>query len=344
MPSAMMGLDGLDPVRLFAPLHNEARIGIAVSGGADSLALMLLVARWRDVAPDALSAIVYSVDHGLRAEAADEVAMVRREADRLGLPSRGLRWVGDKPTSGLQAAARMARYRLIADAMATDGASVCLTAHHRRDQAETVLMRLAHGSGVEGLAGMAAWSEVEGCRLFRPLLNVDPAALRRLVVEARLVPAEDPSNIDTSYERVRWRQALPVLAELGLDDARLSTFAIRMAELDALVESALETAWPRVVTGAESGLHLRLDRRALLELPHPVGVRLLARALVQVGGGGKPHALGQVERLLARVGAEPALKRTSLHACLIESNGFHVDIVSEPGRQRLVESAPDDLA
>lgn len=344
MPSIVMETDGLDPVRLFASVQNEPHIGIAVSGGADSLALMLLVARWRDAVPDAPPATVYSVDHGLRPEAADEVAMVEREAGRLGLPSRGLRWTDDKPGSGLQAAARIARYRLIAAAMAIDGASVCLTAHHRRDQAETVLMRLAHGSGVEGLAGMAAWSEVEGCRLFRPLLSVDPSALSRLVAAARLVPAEDPSNSDTSYERVRWRQTLPVLAKLGLDDARLSTFATRMAELDALVETALETAWPRVVTGVESGLHLRLDRRALLELPHPVGVRLLARALVQVGGGGKPHALGQVERLHARIGAEPALKRTSLHGCLIESNGFHVDILSEPGRQRLVESAPDDLA
>jgi tRNA(Ile)-lysidine synthase len=344
MPGVVADPGWLDPVRRLAPLVGQSGIGVAVSGGADSLGLMLLVARWRALVPNALPVVVYSVDHGLRPEAADEVAMVLREAHRLGLPARGLRWDGPKPASGLQAAARATRYRLLAAAMSADGLSACVTAHHLRDQAETVLMRLAHGSGVEGLAGMAAWSEVEGCRLFRPLLDAEPDALRRLVRDAGLTPVDDPSNADTSYERVRWRQVLPRLAELGLDAARLGVFATRMAELDALVEAALETAWLRVVTGAESGRHLRLDRRALLELPHPVGVRLLSRALVQVGGGSKPHALGQVERLYARIGAEPALKRTSLHACLIESNGFHVDILSEPGRQRAVEDVPEDFA
>lgn len=344
MPRVVNGPGGLDPAGLLAPLIGRSGIGVAVSGGADSLALMLLVARWRDAEPEAPQAMVYSVDHGLRPEAADEVAMVLREAAKLGLPARGLRWNGDKPPAGIQAAARAARYRLIGAAMSADGCDVCVTAHHLRDQAETVLMRLAHGSGVEGLSGMAQWSEVEGCRLFRPLLGIAPDSLSELVRAAGLLPAEDPSNADTSYERVRWRQALPQLAELGLDAVRLGTFASRMAELDALVETALDSAWPQVVVETGAAGQLRLDRRALLALPRPVGVRLLSRALVLVGGGGKPHALGQVERLHAHIAAEPALKRTSLHACLIESNGFHVEICSEPGRRRHAEPSPDDLA
>ena len=145
----------IDPAILFAPLGGAKSLGLAVSGGADSLALMLLAARWRDADPDAPTLYVYSVDHGLRPEAAAEVAFVLAEAARLGLPARALRWDGPKPATGLSEAARSARYRLIGEAMQRDGASILVTAHHLDDQAETVLMRLAHGSGLAGLRGMA---------------------------------------------------------------------------------------------------------------------------------------------------------------------------------------------
>src|SRR5690606_3666746 len=142
-------LNGLDPTQLFAPVANEKTIGLAISGGADSLALMLLHAAWAD--PGKPTAIVYTLDHGLRPEARGEAEMVVREAERLGLQARLISWTGEKPSTGRQEAARAARYRLIGEAMGEDGARVLLTAHHRRDQAETVLMRLAHGSGVSGL-------------------------------------------------------------------------------------------------------------------------------------------------------------------------------------------------
>ena len=210
---------------LFAPVAGEKVVGLAVSGGADSLGLMLLARAWAGSLTPAPQLVVYSVDHGLRPEAQGEVAMVMAAAASLGLRARPLSWSGPKPQSGLQEAARRARYRLIAEAMRLDGASVLLTAHHLEDQAETVLMRLAHGSGVEGLQGMRPMSTVEGVRVFRPLLAVWPEVLRPIVTSSGLVPAEDPSNGDTHYERVRWRQAMPMLAELGLDAEALSLFA-----------------------------------------------------------------------------------------------------------------------
>ena len=118
----------------------------------------------------------------------------------------------------------MARYRLMGAAMAADGVPVLLTAHHRNDQAETVLMRLAHGSGIEGLRGMARWPMSRACWCIGLLLDCDPEDLRAVVDAAGLVPAEDPSNSDAHYERVRWRQALPELAELGLDAETLMRF------------------------------------------------------------------------------------------------------------------------
>jgi tRNA(Ile)-lysidine synthase len=206
---------------LFAPVADKSTLGLAVSGGADSLALMLMAVRWASGRANPPRLIVYSVDHGLRPEAADEVQFVLAEAARLGLPARGLAWREGHPATGLQEAAREARYRLIGAAMAEDGAEVLMTAHHRNDQAETVLMRLAHGSGIEGLKGMEPFSQVVGVPIFRPLLETDPAELAGFVGEARLTPIADPSNTDAAYERVRWRALLPQLAAKGLDSPTL---------------------------------------------------------------------------------------------------------------------------
>ena len=175
----MPGLSGAAALAaLFAPVAGRAVLGLAVSGGGDSLALMLLAARWARALATPPRLIVYTLDHRLRPEAAAEAAFVVETAAGLGLAARALCWPGAKPASGRPAAARAARYRLIGAAMLADGAELLLTAHHRDDQAETVLMRLAHGSGLEGLRGMARFADVEGVPVFRPLLEVAPAELR----------------------------------------------------------------------------------------------------------------------------------------------------------------------
>ena len=327
----MPGVVTFDTDRMFAPLLGRRGIGLAVSGGADSLALMLLVAEWARRHP-APPIFVYSVDHGLRPEAGDEVRMATGEATRLGLAARALRWDGDKPVTGLQAAARAARYRLMAAAMAADGADILLTAHHLNDQAETVLMRLAHGSGIEGLRGMDRLGFAEGCLLFRPLLDVDPAELRAIVERAGLIPADDPSNRDTDYERVRWRQELPQLAALGLDARRLATFGRRMNELDDLVTIDTDTAQVRLLS-LPSASEAALSHADFSVLPRPVAVRLIGRVLGTIGGDRKPHALGALEQLCDRLAPVAALKRTSLHGCLVASDGVTISIRRETGRR-----------
>lgn len=322
--------DVIDSEAIFAPLAEFRRVGLAVSGGPDSLALMLLAAEFaaRHGAHDRF--VVYSVDHGLRPEAAAEVAYVAAAARKLGLVARALRWEGAKPATGIQQAARTARYGLIADAMAADGTEILLTAHHLADQAETVLMRLAHGSGVEGLRGMDYLAELGGLIVVRPLLGIDPADLANLVAASDLLPAQDPSNSDTEYERVRWRQLLPQLAALGLDARRLSCFAGRMRDADqalagmaAMAETELDPA-----TGSSS-----MARAALVRLPRAVAIRVLTNLLDQVGGGRKPHDLAPVEALTDRLRLEPALKRTSLHGCLIGSDGVIITVAREAGRE-----------
>lgn len=221
--------DLIDSGAIFAPLAEFRRIGLAVSGGPDSLALLLLAADFANQHAAHERFVVYSVDHGLRPEAAGEVAYVTEAAHNLGFAARALKWEGAKPAAGIQQAARIARYGLIADAMAADETEILLTAHHLGDQAETVLMRLAHGSGPEGLRGMDYFAEIAGLVVVRPLLGIDPAELAKVVAASDLKPITDPSNSDTDYERVRWRQMLPQLAALGLNARRLSRFANRIS-------------------------------------------------------------------------------------------------------------------
>jgi tRNA(Ile)-lysidine synthase len=314
---------------LLAPVAGAGTVGLAVSGGADSLALMLLMAEWaRQAGRPRL--IVYSVDHGLRPEAAGEVTFVLAEAARLGLTARGLLWEGAKPVAGVQAAARVARYRLICAAMRKDGAELLVTAHHQDDQAETVLMRLAHGSGLEGLRGMERFSVVEGVRVFRPFLEVPRAALAGVVSEAGLAPVADPSNADPHYERTRWRRVLPDLAELGLDGDALAALARRAGEADAAVARWAEAAWETLVRFDAFGA-AQLPSAEFAALPRAVAIKLLARLVAEVGGNRRPHGLGAIERLCAALPADGFAGQT-VGGATIRRRGATLWLTREPGR------------
>ncbi len=265
----------IDSEAIFAPLAEFRRIGLAVSGGPDSLALMLLAAEFagRHAAHDRF--VVYSVDHGLRPEAAGEVAYVADAAQRLGFEARQLKWEGAKPATGVQDAARKARYRLIGGAMSADGAEVLVTAHHIEDQAETVLMRLAHGSGLAGLKGMLPLTMVDGLLIARPLLGVSKAWLAEIVQRSGIVPVNDPSNGDQNYERVRWRAALPAFAELGLDARRLAMFAARAADAHEAVAQAAATT---VANWSKRSIDVvTIESKRLVRLPRAVLVEALSR-------------------------------------------------------------------
>lgn len=331
----MPGHELIDSEAIFSSLGAFKRIGLAVSGGPDSLALLLLAADYARRHQQADRFIVYSVDHGLRPEAADEVSFVLAMAAQYGLMARGLKWEGDKPTTGIQQAARAARYALIGAAMTEDGAEILVTAHHLGDQAETVLMRLAHGSGVEGLRGMDYFAEVGGVMLVRPLLGIEKAQLQRVIAAAGLAPAADPSNNDSAYERVRWRQMLPQLAAMGLDGRRLARFADRMRDADAALDEMAATVVFEhdQVTGVRT-----LPREALQKAPRAVAIRALGNLLQATGGGAKPHDLAPIEVLVDRLRADPALKRTSLHGCLVSSDGTTIVVAPEPGRSGKAQS------
>src|SRR6266852_1602542 len=226
----------LEAKRLFADWRGVPAIVLAVSGGPDSIALMWLAARWRRALARGPRLVAVTIDHGLRPEAAAEAREVKRLARSLDLPHRTLRWSGPKPTTGLPAAARAARYRLLAQAAHAAGATHILTAHTRDDQAETLLMRLLRGSGIAGLAAMARESARDGVVLARPLLNVPKSRLMATLDKAKIAFADDPTNRDTAFTRPRLRALLPLLAAEGGDARGLARLASRLARANAAVE------------------------------------------------------------------------------------------------------------
>jgi tRNA(Ile)-lysidine synthase len=225
---------------LFADFARYKVVGLAVSGGSDSVALMRLTHAWarqrRELGHLAPALVVLTVDHGLRTASADEARAVGRWAAELGLAHEVLVWQGVKPRAGVQEAARVARYDLLtAWASRRDGGAAVALAHHIEDQAETVLMRLARGSGTDGLAAMRHHSCRDGIELLRPLLDLTKADLVAYLEATGASWIEDPSNQSSEFERVRLRAERPSRERMGLSDRALALTARRLARAaDAL--------------------------------------------------------------------------------------------------------------
>lgn len=285
---------------LFAGLAGEPRLLVAVSGGPDSVALLALLADWsREPGRPLLAAA--TVDHGLRAASADEAGAVAALCARLGIAHRILHWEGNKPSSRLQERARAARYALLAQEAERIGGAVLVTAHTRDDQAETLLMRMARGSGPSGLAGMRTRVMRHGMALVRPLLGL-PKARLIATAQARGLPfVSDPSNGDPKFARARWRALMPQLAAEGLDAERLSLLAGRLARLDEAV-SARAKAVAAALLSAEPGAPLlRLNFEALRQEPEEIVLRVVALAIARLDV--EAEGAVRLERLEACVSA-----------------------------------------
>jgi tRNA(Ile)-lysidine synthase len=335
-----------DAKRLFAEWKSAPAVVLAVSGGPDSVALMWLAARWRRGLTRGPRLMAITVDHGLRVEAAREAREVKRLARSLDVPHRTMRWLGDKPKTGLPAAARAARYKLLAQAARSCGATHILTAHTRDDQAETLLMRMLRGSGIAGLAAMARQSEREGVLLARPFLQVSKAQLVATLKKAKIGFAEDPTNRDVNFTRPRLRALMPTLAAEGGDARNLARLAARLARANAAVEVLADGAERFLALKDGAAVSARRDANvfdfeAFAALPEEVQVRLLQRAINRFGHEG-PAELGKVETLLSaleraggakgRVGP-PQLRQTLAGALISLAHG-RIRIEPAPPRRR----------
>lgn len=335
---------------------------LAVSGGVDSMALMHLAA-------DAVRRagrgriLVATVDHALRAESAAEARFVVDAARRIGLEAAILLWQGPKPATGIQAAARLARYGLLGELCRAERAQWLVTAHTLDDQAETFLLRLARGSGVEGLSAMAPVEpfEIAGDRLAltagsadarasssslaicRPFLAVPKSRLVATMRARGLAWIEDPSNDNPAFERVRIRRAMPLLAELGLTSAALARSARRLRSVrEAITEATLRALGDPALVRIDPLGFATIDRRAWLDpevaLPEAVQLRLLSAVVRMVGGAERPLSLASMEdvaRCIAAIwrGEQSASYATTIGHTRIEAGREGVRVVREAGRR-----------
>lgn len=304
------------------------------------MALMHLLALWSASAARP-PVIVATVDHRLRPESAGEAALVAREAASLGWKHRTLCWTGDKPRTGVQEAAREARYRLLVQCAREEGASHLVTAHTLDDQAETILMRMARGSGLAGLAGMRIETDRDGIRHLRPLLGWPKVDLLGLCRAQGWAFVTDPSNEDPRFARVRWRRLMPLLAEEGLTAERLA----RLAERALLAEEALFIKAREALARSRpvrSGEGLRLEALPLAEEPFEIALRMLAEALGQAGFSLEASRLHRLEscteRLRHAIGEGRALRLTLAGALLQLDGSGMLAIRPEPERRRGLRS------
>ena len=267
-------------------------IAAGVSGGADSLALAL---RLRDAGK---KVVALTVNHGLRPEAEQEAQDVAALMQREGIEHHILYWQGEKPTTGVEEAARQARYQLMFDFCRQNGIAVLATGHHRRDQAETFLLRLQRGSGVYGLSGILPVSERQGILIIRPQLNTAPEELRAYLTAKNITWAEDPMNQCEDFVRVKMRRFLPVLAELGIDEKRLADTAATLlntrlflqGEADAFISTQVRW-WHNTVVS--------LSWLKLKNLPTEIALPVLGQLVRQVGQADYPPEATELKRVLA---------------------------------------------
>ena len=269
--------------------QGDGRLGLAVSGGPDSLAMLLMA---HAALPGRIAAA--TVDHGLRAESAEEAAMVARLCAGLGVPHTALP-VALEP-GNLQSEARTARYAALGGWLKGEGLAALATAHHSDDQVETLLLRLNRASGVAGLAGVRARGAVPGSRLplLRPLLGFRRAELAEVVAAAGWQAVDDPSNRDDRFDRARIRKALA--GADWLDVPALAASAAHLADADAALDWAAAREWQDLVTKAPLGLTYRP------QAPRAVALRVITRIVRELDGEGpRGSAVARVfDTLLAR--------------------------------------------
>ncbi len=299
-------------------------LGVAVSGGGDSVALLHLLHNW-----GGRSLAVVTVDHGLRDESREEAEAIAVLARSMGYTHDILTWT-DKPRRGnLQDAARTARRSLMVEWAASRGIAAIALGHTADDQAETFLMRLARGSGVAGLSSMEPVREEDGVQWLRPLLDVRRAALRSYLHGVGAEYVDDPSNEDDNFERVRVRQALGTLGALGIDVPNISKTTERLRSAKQVVyaatrDLALACAKP---TGAGE---IEIDAPRLMSGQASLQLRILSEAVRFVAGSYYAPRAYMVENVLSQMAQ--TFQAATLHGCIIRKTGDVLSVRREPGK------------
>lgn len=304
---------------LTSGLGASRRIGVAVSGGSDSLALLHLLHARNDV-----QLVAATVDHGLRPEARAEADHVAAICLGLGVPHQRLGWTGWDGTGNLQDQARRARYRLLAEWGRVQAVDAVAVGHTMDDQAETFLMRLARQAGVEGLAQMAVAFRRDGALFLRPLLGCRREDLRAFLRSKGVEWVEDASNDDVSFDRVRMRKALTLLEPLGIDAPGLSRVAGHMASARLALEARAAEIAGRIAR-VEAG-DVVFDRAALMALSFEDFRRLLVGALRLVSSAGYAARAEPIQKLQVQIAAG---ENATLQGCRVMVHASELRVTRE---------------
>jgi tRNA(Ile)-lysidine synthase len=290
---------------------------VALSGGGDSLSLMHLLADWakaRGLNPP----VALIVDHALRDGSAAEAKRAAGFARKLGLAAHILTRKGPQPKSGIEAAARDARYGLMGAWLKKHGLATLYVGHTLDDQAETFLLRLGRGSGLDGLSAMRALAPFPlpafvDFNLARPLLRMSRAALRAYLKNKNLTWLEDPMNSEARFARSRIRRLMPALEAAGLSATRISDAAGHLARARQALELATEAVLARAAM--PDGGRVLVDVKALLAAPREVGLRVLAALLMAVSGEPYRPRFEALERLFDSIAKGQLGRGATLHGC-----------------------------
>ncbi|MCF6306057.1 MAG: tRNA lysidine(34) synthetase TilS [Rhodobacteraceae bacterium] len=299
----------------------DAPLGVAVSGGGDSVALLMLLHAAGHIIRAA------TVDHQLRPESTQEAADVAALCARHNIPHQTLVWQTPDTRGNLQNQARKARRRLLADWARQQGLADIVLGHTQDDQAETLLMRLARGSGVDGLSGMAAQRCVAGLCWHRPMIALARDELREYLRQKAITWVEDPGNDDLKYDRIKARKALEVLEPLGLTVSRLAETADHLRRARSALETTVQELAQRSVTLSDAGelcIHLPDFRLA----PREIQLRLLAAALRWVATARYRPRFNALAGLLETCLADQQKAKT-LHGCSIGFTATHIIVNRE---------------
>jgi tRNA(Ile)-lysidine synthase len=308
----------------FAPFERAPTIAVGVSGGRDSMSLALLASRWTARCGGALIAI--TVDHGLRPDSASEARQAGDWLKAHGIRHLVLRWPGPYPATGVQAAARQARYRLLTDYCREHAILHLLVAHHRGDQGETVWLRGERASGSHGLAAMAAVSEHRHLRLLRPLLDVPRERLAATLDAVGQTWIDDPSNDDTAMARGRLRSQG---GQRSLADALATARACADERVSA--ERAAAALAARALRFDPAGF-ITIDRETLTVGTPDIVERVLARAVMAVAGRIYPPRGERTRRLREAMANSGEFRSRTLGGCRLIGQENLIHVCREPAR------------
>ena len=314
----MFGLEALNKIFLDAMIGiPKGDIGVGVSGGGDSLALMLLSAEWAQNNNRTLKAV--TIDHGLRSGSSLECDHVKRISDGLSIEHTTLKWLME-PIGNLQNAARNARHELLLEWTKKQKLSVVLLGHTLDDNAETIVIKLIRGSGIDGLAGIEKNIKINGLNIFRPLINTPREDLRSYLRVKKITWIDEPSNFDERFERIKVRNFLPSLSGVGLTPKKLVKLASHMRRAkEALNWQVSNFARQHVQQTIWGDLEINLNE--FVKIPKEHQFRLLSSGLRWISGKVYKPRFQSLERLLNAITSRKLGKSMSLMGCIIKYDG-----------------------